>query len=175
MAEEIALHSNLTMTGERTRFEVKLKSRLSMQLAANGHRSAGTRALSYFSQFSAFGDAVGGIGFYQLIADLVEHFEEKKDALRAQLQELTEALFCKEGLFVSLTCDVDGLEAMREPFTGFYEALPCATAALKENTSCCPGKMKALRDAGQVQYVARVEILQRKALHTQACFRLSRS
>ena len=42
-----------------------------------------------FSQFSAFGDAVGGIGFYQLIADLVEHFEEKKDALRAKLQELT--------------------------------------------------------------------------------------
>lgn len=73
----------------------KLKSRLSMQLAANGHRSAGTRALSYFSQFSAFGDAVGGIGFYQLVAELVEHFEEKKDALRAKLQELTEARFAK--------------------------------------------------------------------------------
>lgn len=75
----------------------KLKSRLSMQLAANGHRSAGTRALSYFSQFSAFGDAVGGIGFYQLVAELVEHFEEKKHALRAKLQELTRSAVLQRG------------------------------------------------------------------------------
>lgn len=155
MAEEIALHSKFD--DDRRMYEIltKLKSRLSMQLAANGHRSAGTRALSYFSQFSAFGDAVGGIGFYQLIADLVEHFEEKKDALRAKLQELTEALFCKEGLFVSLTCDADGLEAMREPFTGFYEALPCATAARKENTLVLSRKNEGFTTAGQVQYVAR--------------------
>ena len=98
---------------------------------------------------------MGGIGFYQLIADLVEHFEEKKDALRAKLQELTEALFCKEGLFVSLTCDVDGLEAMREPFTGFCEALPCATAARKENTLVLSRKNEGFTTAGQVQYVAR--------------------
>ena len=155
MAEEIALHSKFE--DDRRMYEIlaKLKSRLSVQLAANGHRSAGTRALSYFSQFSAFSDAVSGIGFYQFVADLTDHFEEKKDALRAKLQELAGELFCKEGLFVSLTCDAGGLAAMREPFTGFYEALPHATAAQKENTLVLSRKNEGFTTAGQVQYVAR--------------------
>ena len=155
MAEEIALHSKFD--DERRIYEIlaKLKSRLSMQLAANGHRSAGTRALSYFSQFSAFSDAVGGIGFYQLVADLTDHFEEKKEALCAKLQELTEELFCREGLFVSLTCDADGLAAMRDPFIGFYESLPYATAVQKENALVLSQKNEGFTTAGQVQFVAR--------------------
>ena len=44
---------------------------------------------------------------------------------------------------------------MREPFTGFYEALPCATAARKENTLVLSRKNEGFTTAGQVQYVAR--------------------
>lgn len=93
--EEIALHSKFD--DDRRMYEIltKLKSRLSMQLAANGHRSAGTRALSYFSQFSAFGDAVGGIGFYQLVAGLVEHFEGEKRCPAREAAGADRSAVCK--------------------------------------------------------------------------------
>ncbi len=102
----------------------KLESRLSMQLSSAGHQAASGRALSYLSEFCAFNDAVSGISFYDLAADLEKHFDEKKEALKAKLKELVDLLFCRENLFVSMTSDADGLAALHAPLEAFVKGLP---------------------------------------------------
>ncbi|MCC8138313.1 MAG: insulinase family protein [Clostridiales bacterium] len=136
----------------------KLESRLSMQLSAAGHQAASGRALSYLSEFDAFNDAVSGIAFYDLAADLEKHFDEKKEVLKAKLKELTALVFDRKHLFVSVTSDADGLAALRAPLEAFAKELPvCAQPAV-----CAPGrklilekKNEGFTTPGQVQYVAR--------------------
>ncbi|MFR3321582.1 MAG: hypothetical protein ACLTSZ_11170 [Lachnospiraceae bacterium] len=154
--KRFALHSKFD--DDRRMYEIltKLKSRLSMQLAANGHRSAGTRALSYFSQFSlhlAMQWAV--LVFISLLRNWWSILRRKRCPAREAAGADRKRCFAKRDCLSALTCDVDGLEAMREPFTGFYEALPYATAALKENTLVLSRKNEGFTTAGQVQYVAR--------------------
>lgn len=82
------------------------------------------RSLSYFSQFSAFNDAISGISFYRVVADLEEHFQERKEELKTTLRRLCRELFCKENLIVSVTCDSEGLKKTEEPLGAFVTALP---------------------------------------------------
>ncbi|MCD7882178.1 MAG: insulinase family protein [Lachnospiraceae bacterium] len=157
----------------------KLKSRLSMQLAASGHQAAAGRALSYLSEFNAFNDAVTGIAFYELAADLEQHFDEKKEMLKEKLRTLCRMLFRKENLFVSVTADREGLDALRVPLEKFGGQLKkektklpdacsdqiqnsgkanCKECYLEENyqQACVlEKKNEGFTTPGQVQYVAR--------------------
>ncbi|MCD7955579.1 MAG: hypothetical protein LUG93_07480 [Lachnospiraceae bacterium] len=138
----------------------KLKSRLSMQLASAGHQAAAGRALSYLSEFNAFNDAVSGIAFYELAADLEQHFDEKKEMLKEKLRSLCRLLFCKENLFVSVTADREGLEALRAPLEKFcgqlnnHRQTGGAKAELQQ-TCVLKKKNEGFTTPGQVQYVAR--------------------
>ncbi|MCD7762957.1 MAG: insulinase family protein [Lachnospiraceae bacterium] len=135
----------------------KLESRLSMQLSTAGHQAASGRALSYLSEFNAFNDAVSGIAFYELAADLEEHFEEKKEELKAKLRELVGLLFHRENLFVSVTNDAEGLAALRAPLKKFMNEL--TDDSRMEHTLRGPlpleKKNEGFTTPGQVQYVAR--------------------
>lgn len=155
IAEEILMTSDFN--DEKRLYEIlsKLNSRLSMKLSSAGHSTASSRALSYFSEFSAFNDAIDGIDFYRVIADLVDHFEERSEELKRTLRHLCKELFCKEGLFVSATCDKAGLDKMRQPFDQFLDRLPKADEPVKDQTLVLAKKNEGFTTAGQVQYVAR--------------------
>ncbi|MCD7813304.1 MAG: insulinase family protein [Lachnospiraceae bacterium] len=118
----------------------KLESRQSMQLASAGHQAAAGRALSYLSEICAFNDAVSGIAFYDLVADLEKHFEEKKEALKEKLRTLSEKLFTRENLFVSVTSDQEGLEALRVPLSAFVQNLPETTTVSEEKADAGEAK-----------------------------------
>ncbi len=155
MAEEILLRSK--PEDDRRLYEIvaKLKSRVAMQLSSSGHSTAAGRALSYFSQINAFNDAIGGIAFYQLIDELEKNFEEKKQELKEKLRLMIKELIHREGLFVSLTADKEGLEAVREPLMRFMSHLPHTDIPVKENSLILEKKNEGFMTPGQVQYVAR--------------------
>lgn len=155
MAEEILLCSEFTDDKRLYEILAQLKSRLSMQLASAGHSTAAGRALSYFSQMNAFNDAVGGIAFYQLVEDLEENFEARKEALKEKLRLLVRELFCREGLLVSLTADDQGLALAKDSFEAFIGKLPAAQDEKKDNRLPMELKNEAFTTPGQVQYVAR--------------------
>lgn len=156
MADEILFHSKLDDDKRLYEIIAKLKSRLSMQLSSAGHSTAACRATSYLSQFSAFNDAIGGIAFYRLVDDLEKNFDEKKQGLKEKLRLLMGELFHKEGLFVSVTSDEEGLERMKEPLGQFINKLPHADSEKKENSLILEKKNEGFMTTGQVQYVARV-------------------
>lgn len=111
--------------------------------------------MSYFSQAAAFNDAVSGITFYQLIDDLEKNFESRKEDLKEKLLKMMAKLFHREGLFVSVTCDEEGLAQVRAPFEAFLEKLPHTQAPVQDNRLKTSRKNEGFMTPGQVQYVAR--------------------
>ncbi len=135
----------------------QIESRLSIQLTEAGHMAAAVRGMAYLSPIDAFNDAISGIAFYELAEDLEKHFDERKEALKTKLKELTALLFQKENLFVSVTADGEGLRALREPLMRFYHQLPSAGKKMEKAGWQLPigKKNEGFLTAGQVQYVAR--------------------
>ena len=87
LEEGLRLLSEILMgtqiTDEKRLYEIlaRIKSRLQMSLSSAGHSVSAMRAMSYFSPVARFNDLVGGIALYRTIAELEEHFEEKKQFL----------------------------------------------------------------------------------------------
>lgn len=66
-----------------------------------GHAYAMSRLYSYFSKNALLSQQINGIDYYFFLCDLIEHFDEKFDELRAKLAELCRSIFVKPGVGAS--------------------------------------------------------------------------
>lgn len=132
------------------------KSRLQMRFQSAGHTTAALRALSYLSPLSKFKDLTAGIGYYEVIKRLEEHFEEEKGTLIVNLQTLVKMLFRPDNMMVSYTASREGLggvdklvgDLKSKLFTETPEYTPCIIYPEKRN--------EGFKTSSKVQYVARV-------------------
>ena len=142
MIKEILCTSKLD--DDRRLYEIiaKMKSRLQMGLASSGHTTAVNRALSYFSENSYFQEMIGGIDFYKLIDELERNFQEKKQEIRENLDQLIKMVFRPENLIVSYTAE----ELKKVLYT----------EEVKEGSMVPDFEVKneGFMTSGQVQYVA---------------------
>lgn len=69
----------------------------------NGHSAALARAMSYVSPAAVLTQQLSGIDFYRFLRDLLEHFDERKDALCDTLRDLRERIFTSTGAIASFT------------------------------------------------------------------------
>lgn len=129
------------------------KSRLQMSMSGAGHSMSAMRAMSYFSKTAKVNDLTGGISLYKVIADLEEHFDEKKEMLKEKLQTLIEGIFVKERLLLNVTSK-DGTDFMEKELTDFVNSLYPAKEVPKEEL-VCKKKNEGFLDASKVQYVSR--------------------
>ena len=155
MSEEILLRTILDDDKRLYEILARLKSRLSMHLNSSGHQAAACRALAYISQINAFNDAISGITFYELVESLEQDFEAKKQGLKEKLGSLCRKLFARETLFVSVTCDQEGLAVTRKAVERFVEQLPMAEGEAHEIILKLEKKNEGFMTPSQVQYVAR--------------------
>ncbi|MGN0291162.1 MAG: insulinase family protein, partial [Lachnospiraceae bacterium] len=109
--------------------------------------------MSYFSKTAKVNDLTGGISLYKVIADLEEHFDEKKEMLKEKLQTLIEGIFVKERLLLNVTSK-DGTDFMEKELTDFVNSLYPAKEVSKEEL-VCEKKNEGFLDASKVQYVSR--------------------
>lgn len=152
LMEEMLFTSKLC--NEKRLYEIiaELKSRLQVSISSAGHSVASTRAMTYFSKAAAYKDT---ITFYEVLCDLEAHFEERKEALIAKLKELTEAIFTRENLLVSVTCEKEGLSIATAELEKFIPML-FETAKTTKKAEIIPvQKNEGFMDASQVMYVAR--------------------
>ena len=124
LLSEILMRTQIT--DEKRLYEIlaRIKSRLQMSLSSAGHSVSAMRAMSYFSPVARFNDLVGGIALYRTIAELEEHFDEKKQFLMDKLRSLAEKIFVKNRLLISLTADTEGYQLLEEKFPQFLTVLP---------------------------------------------------
>ena len=111
---EILTSSNYKKQERLYEILAQLKSRLQMSMSSAGHSISAMRAMSYFSVSGKYSDMTEGIEFYQLVKELEEHFEEKKDQLSKTLEELAGYIFRKDNLMISAGAQPEGLELLEK-------------------------------------------------------------
>ncbi len=133
----------------------ELKSRLQMALSSAGNSISSMRAMSYFSDSAMYTDMTQGIAFYQLVKDIEEHFEDKKDALSQILEELVQEIFCRENLMVSIGAQPQGMELLEKEIAGLKTVVHDRDAQTERKPLKLEKKNEGFLDASQVQYVSR--------------------
>ncbi|MDB1902033.1 insulinase family protein [Collinsella aerofaciens] len=81
----------------------------------NGHSAALGRAMSYSSPSAVVREQLSGVDFYLFLRDLLEHFDERLDDLRAKLAELAGRIFVADGCLASFT-------GSDEDFNAYWDA-----------------------------------------------------
>lgn len=77
----------------------------------NGHSAALGRAMSYSSPSAVVREQLSGVDFYLFLRDLLEHFDERLEGLRAKLAELAERIFVADGCMASFTGSDEDFDA----------------------------------------------------------------
>lgn len=154
LVKEILCSSNLE--DDRRLYEIiaESKSRLQMAIGDMGHSVSAMRAMSYFSKTAKINDLTNGITLYKVVADLEEHFEEKKEMLKDTLKRLIEEIFVKERLLLNVTSK-EGAEFMEQELKEFVDALYPAKGEVEEQSFVCEKRNEGFLDASKVQYVSR--------------------
>ncbi len=156
MMGEILTASKLQDEKRLLEILMMLKSRLLMKFTSAGHSTAALRAMSYASPSARLKDMTGGIEFYELIKDLTENFDQKKEDLIEKLQNLTKMLFRAENLMISYTAPTEASEKLGEYVEILKKALYKEQPEEKPLHLICRKKNEGFKTASKVQYVARV-------------------
>ncbi len=77
----------------------------------NGHSAALGRAMSYSSPSAVVREQLSGVDFYLFLRDLLNHFDERLDGLRAKLTELAGRIFVADGCMASFTGSDEDFDA----------------------------------------------------------------
>ena len=81
----------------------------------NGHSAALGRAMSYSSPSAVVREQLSGVDFYLFLRNLLEHFDERLDDLRAKLAALADRIFVADGCMASFT-------GSDEDFNAYWDA-----------------------------------------------------
>ena len=156
MMREILMESDLGDEKRLKEILAMLKSRLQMSFLSSGHTTAALRSLSYTSPMAKFKDDTDGIGYYEVVKELEENFEEKKAELIANLRQIAQQIFRKDNQIISYTSSADGLAPMEEAFAKIADTLH--TEEKEAATLCeihCVKRNEGFKTSSKVQYVAR--------------------
>lgn len=130
------------------------KSSMKNGMAASGHVTAYTRAMSYIDEGARFTDETCGIAYYEFLCDIVDHFDEKYDNIIEKLQYALAEVLRKGALTVSYTGDQDVTDLLEESFADFGKALSTRPAHKDVKPFEKNLQNEGFKTASQVQYVA---------------------
>lgn len=154
MIREIICESDFSDSQRLYEIIAMIEAQLQSSMQAAGHVTAVGRSIAYFTPSGAFSDYVSGLTFYNYIKDIADNFEERIDAVTADLNELLHTIFDPKRLIVSLTADEEGydiLTAALPHVTGTDHVSPWTEIVNVEPF----GRLnEAFKTAGTVQYVA---------------------
>ncbi|MCR4956546.1 MAG: insulinase family protein [Lachnospiraceae bacterium] len=153
LIEEIIEHTKFNSPKRLKELISEARSRMQDDISAMGSQFAVARCDSYFTELGYVKDAVNGIGFYEYLADLDDHFEARKDQLIKDLEAMNKEIFRKENLVISSTCDEKEFARLDGILEGFYPHLwekevPYERPQFKPET-----KNEGFITSSQVQYV----------------------
>lgn len=148
------------------------RSRLQQSLSSAGHSVSSMRALAGFSRYAYYLDATNGITYYELVKDLEEHFDEKKEELTARLKKLIGKLFGSKRLLISFTGDENAYENAAEKIGELLQTHPAGDVAGKAAEIVPVKKNEAFTDASQIQYVAKAGNFAAHGFHYTGALRI---
>ena len=158
MIDEILHTSKLEDTKRLYEIIAQQKSFMQMYIQSSGHGAALQRASACFSPIAYITDCTSGIAYYELLKDLEEHFEEKKDVLVANLKKLVHLIFRKENMLADYIGEEKGYEGFETGVRELAKKLEDAATVVEDMqpfTFTPYKKNEGLRTASKIQYVAK--------------------
>lgn len=154
LLEEILFHSHIADEKRLREIVAEIRIGVKESLKSAGHATASMRAQSYIIPGAKFYDSIQGIGYYEFLADLDDHFEERKEELAATLKLTLGEILRKGSLIVSYTGNQKVEEVLSSPLTHFCQGL--STRTLHDAGEKAPLRVlnEGFQIAGKVQYVA---------------------
>lgn len=125
------------------------------QFLMGGHTVSVQRLQSYYSQSARMFEELGGVEFYQFLADLDDHFDERWEELSAKLKEVANTIFNKKGMIISITGDKDLKEPVLEAVGSFLENLPDRDLETYRYHFDLEVKDEGFMTAAKIQYVSK--------------------
>lgn len=164
LMEEIILTSDFTDTKRLYEILAEGKSRMQAQMISSGHSVAASRAMSYGSVTGRMSEELSGVPFYRLIADLEQHFDERKEELVGRLTTLAKMIFRRENLMVDFVGEEQAAEKLAAPVEAFKQKLYTCEVEKAHYIPEISKKNEGFMTSGQVQYVCRAGNFKKKGL-----------
>lgn len=131
------------------------KSRLEMSISQGGHLVAANRLFSYLTAEGGYREVTDGLSYYKFLSDLEKSFHTKAGPLVENLQRISQAIFNRDKLLVSLTLDKKHYQKFSGSLKPFLNKLP-NTPGQKQNYQFDNKVLnEGLSTPGKVQYVVK--------------------
>jgi Zn-dependent M16 (insulinase) family peptidase len=143
----------------------RIKSRLESSMTSSGHTVAMLSCMAEFSETAYYSNQMRGYGFYRLIYELDKHFDEQKEAIVANLEQLVQRIFTKDHLIVSCCADDTGYKTFETPMEKFVADLKNSAYTPAKRTFTPVNVKTAFTSSSQVHYVARCGNYERNGYH----------
>ena len=158
MIREILLTSDLDMDKRLLELIRKLAARLETRLIASGSGTAAGRAMSYFSWQSRINETISGVDFYHMLKDIADHFEDRKEELKANMRSVLGRILKAGNMMLIFTGEEAWLDLLSPGIEALVRELEGEPDAhLLNPFSIAPfgRKNEGLTSAAKIQYVAR--------------------
>lgn len=154
LVEEILFTSRIDDRKRLQEIIAETRAGLKDELLSGGHMTAAGRAISYISPIGVIKEMTEGVDYYEYLADLDDHFDERYEQLAADLKDVLGQLLRRDSLLVNYTSKNKADEALKNSLTHFSCRLSTRPEfeQVKKIPVVC--KNEGFKTASQVQYVA---------------------
>ena len=154
LLKEVAFESKLDDKKRLKEIIGQIYTNLKITLTETGHKSAANRAMSYFSEYAAYREAIQGITMYETVKKWYEDFDEEYDNIVNGLKEAAKMIFEKQNMTISYTGKEEAPEFMKAEVESFIEGLYEDQKQGEKVKVTCTKSNEGFATAGGVQYVA---------------------
>ncbi|MFL0249584.1 insulinase family protein [Clostridium neuense] len=95
----------------------EIKSRMEMYINGNGQSVAAKRITSYFSISGRYSEELKGLEYYKFICNIDKKLDNSYEEVSSNLKEVSQMLFNKDNLIISLTGEKDILSEFKNKFS----------------------------------------------------------
>lgn len=137
----------------------EIKSRKEMKILSKGYIIALQRTLSYICEQGKIIENTAGLSYFKFISEIEKDFDSRADEIVNKLKMISDEIFTKNNLIVSMTCGKDDYAKTMPVFRSFINCLREKPLGKKKcidtnNLTKLNSKREALVTQSNVQFVA---------------------
>ncbi|MGC9364196.1 MAG: insulinase family protein [Fidelibacterota bacterium] len=132
---------------------VRHQSQMEAAVKSNGYAFASKRAKSYHSNEGMFSELISGIEYYWFLTELTTGFDENTDEIIQKLQDISDIVFSKSNLTVTVTCEKEDYRLFKKGFKNYLNDQPNQKVMYHSWKFNPEPKNEGLMSASKVQYV----------------------
>ena len=155
LVEEILFSSKLGDTKRIKEVISEQKSRMQAHMISSGNQVASITASSYFSETAKIDEILQGISYYRLLEKLEADFENRKEKIVANLNEVMAYIYREENFILDTTSEKNDMKLTHRIITQINKHMSHKEVAFEKLKFDLKNENKGYQTSSQVQYVCR--------------------